>query len=295
MTFGVRRCSAVLFSIVFVLGAVSTIKAQRTPLQLAQGARCQKCHKEVVTEFPTSLHGQTVKFLSGSDSASCDACHGDPTKHLRSGKAEDIHLMPEQETSGCLKCHDKDRSHRSWIGSPHDRKDMSCSSCHSIHHAHGGTLIRTERLADICFSCHSEIRKALYQRSTHLFRTEQQVAKLECAACHDPHGGHGRNMMVASSANEVCYTCHAEKRGPFLWEHPPVREDCFACHVAHGSNNPRLLRAQSHLVCQQCHMFMLSRHQTVAGLDVFTFNRGCVNCHSRIHGSNHPSGKGLTQ
>ena len=34
---------------------------------------------------------------------------------------------------------------------------------------------------------------------------------------------------------------------------------------------------------------------TVAGFDVFTFNRGCVNCHSQIHGSNHPSGRTFTR
>ena len=33
-------------------------------------------------------------------------------------------------------------------------------------------------------------------------------------------------MLKEASVNDNCYKCHAEKRGPFLWEHPPVRENC---------------------------------------------------------------------
>ena len=35
--------------------------------------------------------------------------------------------------------------------------------------------------------------------------------------------------------------------------------------------------------------------QTVAGFDIFTFNKGCVNCHTQVHGSNHPAGKALAR
>ena len=88
-------------------------------------------------------------------------------------------------------------------------------------------------MAETCFRCHSNIRKAQYQRSTHLFRTENHAMKVSCVSCHNPHGGEGRKMLVASSTNETCYQCHAEKRGPFLWEHAPVQENCMTCHSAH--------------------------------------------------------------
>ncbi len=45
--------------------------------------------------------------------------------------------------------------------------------------------------------------------------------------------------------NETCYTCHADKRGPFLWEHQPVNEDCTNCHTPHGSNITPLLKIAS--------------------------------------------------
>jgi len=59
--------------------------------------------------------------------------------------------------------------------------------------------------------------------------------------------------MAKNSINETCYTCHAERRGPFLWSHQPVQEDCTTCHTPHGSNNPALLKARTPWLCQQCH------------------------------------------
>ena len=187
---------------------------------------------------------------------------------------------------------------------------MSCLSCHSEHHAKSQEkMLASFTVEETCLRCHTSVRKTLFQRSTHLFRTEQWVAsdrrqvrhdqptglKMSCIACHNAHGGEGPKMLQANSINATCYQCHADKRGPFLWEHAPVKENCNTCHTPHGSNNESLLKTRSHQLCQQCHMHMLWRHQTVAGFDIFTFNKGCVNCHTQTHGSNHPAGKALAR
>ena len=117
--------------------------------------------------------------------------------------------------------------------------------------------------------------------------------------------------------SDTCYNCHAEKRGPLLWEHLPVRENCLNCHTPHGSNQARLLTERPSFLCQDCHAnsghqsAILSGAQlnsTKPGLPykVFpptgaavtnfrAFARGCVNCHSQIHGSNNPSGAYFTR
>jgi hypothetical protein len=47
----------------------------------------------------------------------------------------------------------------------------------------------------------------------------------------------------ALNAESPCVKCHTDKRGPFVFEHPPVRvEGCEICHMPHGSMNPKLLR-----------------------------------------------------
>ena len=61
-------------------------------------------------------------------------------------------------------------------------------------------------------------------------------------------------MIKADWVNELCLQCHTEKRGPFLWEHAPVRENCLNCHNPHGSNHDKLLVAKQPYLCQRCHM-----------------------------------------
>jgi DmsE family decaheme c-type cytochrome len=76
---------------------------------------------------------------------------------------------------------------------------------------------------------------------------------MTCEDCHNPHGSSSKRLLKADSVNELCYTCHAEKRGPFLWEHAPVRENCLTCHFPHGSNNEKLLVQTRPFLCSSCH------------------------------------------
>ncbi len=281
--------------------------AQTKPAaQVAQpivvGAKCVQCHKETVDSYALDAHGKSGKFLRGARATSCESCHGDGTKHIETLEAKDIANPPNmkmaQVNESCLQCHARDRTHLGWRGGPHDRNDMSCLSCHSAHHGKSETKMLTRRTEEeTCLSCHSNRRADFNKRSTHLFRTEAHNMKVGCSSCHNAHGGEGGKMLNNHSANGLCYTCHAEKRGPFLWDHPPVRENCLSCHSPHGSSNPKLLTARPHLLCQQCHIHMLPRHSTTAGkpLDIWSFNRGCANCHAMVHGSNHPGGRTLSR
>jgi predicted CXXCH cytochrome family protein len=317
-------------------GSTVRVESTNTRLQQASlGASCVSCHRAYVDSFLLETHGKTAKFLRDSRAASCETCHGDGTKHIENREkrvaAADIDNPSQLKTpeerkranARCLDCHAGDRGHFGWQGGEHDRSDMSCMSCHNVHHAKFafGALASQQRalingapadaseiktpdkmlisfsVEETCFGCHSDKRNVFFQRSTHLFRTELHNMKVGCTSCHNPHGGEGGRMLKDFTVNNVCYTCHAEKRGPFLWDHPPVRENCLNCHSPHGSNNPKLLTARAHMVCQQCHIHMLPRHSTTAGkpMDIWTMNRGCMNCHAQVHGSNHPGGRTLTR
>jgi len=315
---------------------------QMTAQQTVIGKDCQQCHRVIVASFALDTHGKSAKFLHDSRAAKCEVCHSNSEKHAESSTKTTSRgdvgnpgkWTGAQANESCLQCHAMDRTHFSWKGGKHDRSDMSCLSCHNVHHVkllgrllaslvdtpeqEAAEIINTKlpekmlasfTVEETCLSCHKEQRKALFQRSTHFFRTENSVPtrkgqllngqpvgmKVTCTSCHDPHGGEGRKMLQASNTNQLCYQCHADKRGPLLWEHAPVRENCLTCHTPHGSNNVNLLTTRTHLLCQQCHIHMLWRHQTVAGFDIFTFNKGCVNCHTQIHGSNHPAGKAFAR
>jgi len=114
------------------------------------------------------------------------------------------------------------------------------------------------------------------------------------------HGSAGPKLVKRDSINDTCYTCHAEKRGPFVHPHEPVAEDCSTCHNAHGTTVAAMLKARPPLLCQQCHtphaatgVGLVPGQLTGAtrGQNSVTIwqGRSCMNCHTQVHGSNNPS------
>jgi len=145
---------------------------------------------------------------------------------------------------------------------------------------------------ETCGQCHVQ-RRAQVMRSSHMPLRE---GKMTCTSCHNPHGTVTPALLKENSINESCFTCHAEKRGPFLWVHAPVNESCANCHDPHGTNHEKMLKLAQPRLCQQCHIE--TQHPTQpysrAPADFRRIGgRGCTNCHANIHGSNHPSGAGF--
>ncbi len=279
-----------------VLLLATSALALALALPVAAQEACADCHEQAVAAFPLTAHGKyfaTVPAYHGKD---CATCHAGSDQHLATD-AEQLPenpatLAPDRANAVCLGCHEDNPAQAHWDGSPHEAAGTRCASCHEVHATMAGTPMRNPDLAGTgavtrrCLECHDGMRWTLNARSTHPLRDGQ----MECTACHDPHGTTGERLLKEATVNEVCYSCHQETRGPFLWEHSPVREDCSTCHRPHGSNYPSLLQARTTQLCQSCHQ--QGRHQTVAGVpqSVWISNRACLNCHSQIHGSNHPSG-----
>jgi doubled CXXCH domain len=237
----------------------------------------------------------------------CEACHGPGKAHVDAGGAKDAIAIRftkdskntvEEKNNACLSCHAK-ANRMFWYGSPHESRNIACVDCHVGHEPQTKKLSSESRFnapltdvqtrkqqPELCLTCHL-MRRAQLQRSSHMPYRE---GKVTCTSCHNPHGSPNPYQLLQVTTNENCYSCHAERRGPFLWEHPPVMENCANCHEPHGTNNPQLLKVRMPRVCDSCHV--TSRHPTVPTLlnSVRDFNRGCSNCHSRLHGSNHPSG-----
>jgi len=246
---------------------------------------CLECHDDV-------LYGETTHALAEvhqEQAAGCESCHGPGALHADEVDPELIlGFSGEQtarETEVCLSCHQGQLAH--WSGSYHESMDVNCTSCHAVHQSvTQDRLLVKQESTDLCLSCHQDHKKDLYARSGHPLRYGQ----MGCDDCHDPHGSMTEANISATTVNDKCWECHAETRGPFLWEHAPVREDCLTCHDAHSSNQTKMLTVSAPRLCQSCHLF--GHHQTVPGMpeQVWNQNRSCLNCHPSIHGSNHPSG-----
>jgi DmsE family decaheme c-type cytochrome len=264
---------------------------------------CADCHAEQWEGLGHVPHGNAADPRTPlGRGLTCEACHGDATAHaedpiaampaIRYGPGYDARIQNET----CLGCH-RGGHLMHWTGSTHERSQVTCAACHNPHAVEEQVLIR-ETQGGVCFDCHKQVRADLFRSSSHPLRS----GWMSCSSCHNPHGSVADGLLVEHTVNETCYQCHADKRGPFLWEHPPAREDCLNCHRPHGSNNAPLLEARGPYLCQQCHLN--PRHPSTlysgnnlppnAGADKM-LGANCLNCHSKVHGSNHPSGARFTR
>lgn len=265
---------------------------------------CLMCHKDsadtaVHAIFKTS-HGQ----VAGGGADSCVSCHGDSKAHSRgpTKNSPDTSFGPQWKTPAaqanavCSTCHNKDEQ-MFWLGSVHDQEEVACTDCHTSHTNQDQVLGAAGQL-DTCLSCHPRQQAELRLPSRHPI-LEGQTA---CTDCHNPHGSSTQAALLQPSLNDTCYGCHNEKRGPYLWPHEPVDEDCSTCHRSHGSVHDNLLTANGPFMCQQCHSAAFHPSQSYSGSSTtsgstnqYVLGKDCLNCHSQVHGSNHPSGARLTR
>ncbi len=256
---------------------------------------CLMCHKknEQVMAIFKGVHGSTNSSKSPMAGLQCEACHGPQGKHNRGGKepmiqfGADAPIPAAKQNSVCLSCH-QDGERMAWHSSTHNLEEVACASCHKVHTDKDPILDRHTEV-DTCTACHSRQKADMNKRSSHPLKW----ADMSCTDCHNPHGSMSEAALNQVSVNDNCYQCHAEKRGPFLWEHAPVTEDCSLCHNPHGSVNEGMLTNRAPQLCQQCHTNPHSGNSINGKPSVFTSGQSCLNCHSQIHGSNHPAGKAL--
>jgi DmsE family decaheme c-type cytochrome len=261
---------------------------------------CVACHESEGKSLQKTLHGKAQNARtpagSGNLNQACETCHGPGKEHSETGDKTKIRVFttmsPRDASQVCVGCHNRS-THGLWKASIHDARNLSCITCHSVHSPKSEyAQLKAATISDTCVTCHkTEVAKL--QRVAHMPVRE---GKMQCTSCHNPHGTTNvRLLKVGNGINESCLSCHTEKRGPNLWEHAPVREACSTCHDPHGSNNDRMLVAKLPMLCQRCHIG--TRHpstiydgaQLAAGSNRL-IGRGCVNCHSQIHGSNSPAG-----
>ena len=257
---------------------------------------CLECHDDMADSYAENRHSLAMDPRTPSALNGCESCHGPGEAHVEEADPELIRRFPtlpvDEASAVCATCHNRG-DHAFWAGSQHDGRDVGCTTCHSVHDAksdHGQLAAAT--ISATCESCHAD-KAAKMQRVGHMPVRE---GKMECTSCHNPHGSANVQLLdTGFSVNESCSSCHAEKRGPFLWEHAAVQESCTTCHDPHGSNNDRLLVTKVPQLCQRCHVHSRhpSRPYTDANLPTASqgLYRSCVNCHQTLHGSNHPAGK----
>lgn len=254
---------------------------------------CYQCH-DAQRSLEEVAHPHQIGGVNGFNCTTCHDPHGN--------------IVPETRKDNCLECH-KGAPTTAWHSSIHELSGVACTDCHNPHprldeptvvdvsHTHVDRLSKLPMAVDepfTCYQCHEKIYGLNALPSHHPIKE----GKMVCTDCHDPHGRREGNLKE-ETVNLVCWRCHSETQGPFVYEHPPVTEDCTICHQPHGTVENNLLRQPATFLCMRCH----SGHRSGPGFhdsallpDIGqnpdlqrAFFTDCTQCHVQIHGSDLPS------
>jgi DmsE family decaheme c-type cytochrome len=269
------------------------------PLEYVGSQSCRTCHRPEMLGFAATHRGELILEhpRTALERLGCESCHGPASQHVAvEGRERTPGFLyfdradpapVEVRNAACLQCH-QGVGRMDWFGTAHEARDVACTDCHQVMIAVSESAqLRRATVRETCATCHME---QVRRQEMSLARMPVPEGKMDCASCHNPHGTQGERLLAANSLNETCYSCHAEKRGPFLWEHAPVVESCANCHDPHGSRNAQMLTMPMARLCQQCHIATGHPSAPQTPTSRFVLGRQCANCHVAVHGSNHPSG-----
>ncbi len=272
---------------------------------------CYRCHGDM-KEFQDIAGPHQI---CGPNGFNCTTCH-DPHGQIKDSSRKDL----------CLSCHTGAPT-MAWHSCIHEHNGVACTDCHNPHprtnvpqfvNIDHNQVTRPKRLMmsvqepDACYKCHPKI----YGLNAMPYHHPIKEGKMVCSDCHDPHGQYQGNLKE-ETVNFVCYHCHAEKQGPFTFEHPPVTERCTICHEPHGTVAKDLLRKPVTFLCLQCHAGhgfsstgtgTSSNHGDIVngspstgpskgtGYSAINFQKAfytdCTHCHNQVHGSDRASAGG---
>ena len=258
---------------------------------------CADCHDQA-KNFSGNPHTRIPGVAwgkAGSETGACNACHGAGAKHMESSgedKSDIRVLRGRRGAEFCVTCHTSVKEHASFQSSVHASTEaVNCLSCHSVHTPEAKTPhLLAKKPSELCASCHPS-QMASFRNKPFAHRIGR--GGMECTSCHDPHGRATQKALRLTRVGEPpCLSCHAEKRGPFVFEHVNgVVGTCTTCHEPHGSsNNKRLTRARVDRLCLECHSTLLT---ATLGSQPPSFHnvslpryQNCTTCHVAVHGSN---------
>jgi len=296
---------------------------------VAPADSCRSCHKPETSEFGKTNHAHVT--ATGKTAMACETCHGSGAAHIeaeqaaqgdeeKTAKANKLIFSfrgtAKENSDRCMSCHLKDKVPQGFIHSGHAAQGISCNGCHSPHlvkenkDLSKGSLTtaqaqffqiisgpdETRWLRDkltkssqpqLCYTCHGTIQ-AQFALPVHHRVPEGSI---KCTDCHNSHGTPSASNLL-KTVTETCTTCHVEKHGPFVYEHPAgkVAGDsggCITCHSPHGSTNRMLLvRREGRQLCLQCHTGFQGQSAVPHSRLSFQTSGECVRCHVAIHGSN---------
>ncbi|HMJ23098.1 MAG TPA: multiheme c-type cytochrome [Terriglobales bacterium] len=197
------------------------------PPFLPMQSGCLRCHMSAVqrSDPGTINHYSGLPFLHSG--ITCEACHGDAQRHVRSGGKDAIvnpaHLDPDRRDAVCISCHLEG--------------DVSVERArHSALDYHPGDSI-SDYLAFYVYAGNNLTARGVSEVEQFAQSTCKRMSgdKMSCTSCHDPHFTPAPEQR-ASFFRKKCLACHNQPQ--FVASHHPENPDCTSCHMRHtGAEN----------------------------------------------------------
>ncbi|MGV1100014.1 cytochrome c3 family protein [Thiovibrio sp. JS02] len=256
---------------------------------------CEDCHKKRRGKFDFK------KITPAQANCTTSNCHNNM------GKAAHVHgpvgagvcischsphgsyLPKSMERSGqelCLVCHQGKREefNESVVHAP---VKEGCTDCHNPHESPMRFQLRGNgaSVSSLCFNCHEA---AIFTKA----HRHGPVGAGDCIACHRPHAGKFKKLLIAPPENgQVCFQCHQDRKDEFSMKyvHQPVTQDCNQCHDPHSSEARYQLHKPGGALCASCHKKLSPG--VYQDIETATYKHEpvdqgrCTDCH-RAHSSN---------
>ncbi len=255
---------------------------------------CKECHKLRRGKF-------NFKRITPAASTCTTNCHTDIGKgahvhgpvgagiciscHSPHGSYEPLAIARTGQEL-CLVCHQAKREEFK-DDVIHAPVKEGCIDCHNPHESSMRYQLRGSgtSVSSLCFNCHEA---EIFTKS----HRHGPVGAGDCIACHKPHAGKHKNLLIASpEKGEVCFQCHKDRKQEFTMKfvHDPVEENCNKCHDPHSSEYRFQLHAEGGKLCSSCHKEQnaeLYKIMDTAKYKHQPVDEGrCTDCH-RAHSSN---------
>ena len=266
---------------------------------------CKACHAAEYTSWEKSAHWNQTYQKGGIAKHGCEDCHGAAASHIADPTDTSKLFLFEKASAKdinarCMTCHASGPTQLNSANSFHRQNEVSCTDCHSPHHATTSEKLLVKAEPELCYTCHLQ-QKSQFNMAFH-HRVNEGLIK--CSDCHNQHGtaevwesDHLVRQVQSSVSGDVpCFSCHKDKQGPFVFEHASVRiEGCATCHIPHGGANPHMLKYSNvNMLCLQCHTAAHFGTTPTTGFPVMNgpapnnaiYIQACTMCHTQIHGSN---------
>jgi predicted CXXCH cytochrome family protein len=197
------------------------------PPSLPMQSGCLRCHMSAVQRSdPGTINRYSgLPFLHSG--ITCEACHGDAQRHIRSGGKDAIvnpaHLDSDRRDAVCISCHlegdvSVERAGRS-----------------ALDYRPGDSI--SDYLAFYVYSENNLTARGVSEVEQFAQSTCKRMSgdKMSCISCHDPHFTPAPEQRAAFFRAK-CLACHNQPQ--FAASHHPENPDCTNCHMRHtGAEN----------------------------------------------------------